>query len=55
MIYEIEIVEKLSKKINVTAENEIEAIQIAQDLWQDEKIVLGADDFEDVEFWGRKL
>lgn len=46
----VNITEKLKKQINVCAETEEEAELKAEDLYNDSKCILTADDFENVEF-----
>ena len=46
----IKIKETLSRIVDVDAETEADAISIIEHQYADEKIVLNADDFDDVEF-----
>ena len=46
----IRIKETLSRVVDVDAETEADAISIVEHQYADEKIVLDADDFDDVEF-----
>ena len=48
--YNVEIVETLCKTVEIEASSESEAILIAKERYYDEKIILMADDFLDVEF-----
>ena len=49
-VFQIEIVETLSSIVEVTAENEQEALLKAQDMYRNEEVVLYPDDFMDTKF-----
>lgn len=51
MIFEIEIEERLVKKVFVKADNERDAEEIARDIYNEEKVVLTPDDCEEVNFF----
>ena len=48
--FEVTITETLEKKITVEALSKDEAEQAVRDMWNDEDIILDADDFIDVSF-----
>ena len=48
--YKVEITEYLQKTIEIDAENEKDALLIAEDKYNAEEIILSADDFTDKEF-----
>ena len=48
--FQIEIVEKLSNIVEVVAEDEQEALLIAQKMYRNEQVVLYPDDFIDTKF-----
>ena len=49
-VFQIEVVETLSSIVEVTAENEQEALLKAQDMYRNEEVVLYPDDFIDNKF-----
>lgn len=49
-IFQIEIVETLSNIIEISAENEQEALLKAQDMYKKEEVILYADDYIDTKF-----
>ena len=49
-VFQIEIVEMLSNIVEVSAENEQEALLKAQDMYRNEDVVLYPDDFIDTKF-----
>lgn len=49
-IFQIEIVETLSNIIEISAENEQEALLKAQDMYKKEEVILYADDCIDTKF-----
>ncbi len=49
-IFQIEIVETLSNTIEISAENEQEALLKAQDMYKKEEVILYADDCIDTNF-----
>lgn len=48
--YKVEITGYLQKTIEVEAASESEAISLAKDMYNNEEVVLSADDFTDKEF-----
>lgn len=50
MKYKVEITEYLQKTIEVAADNKFEAISIVEDMYNNEEVVLSADNFIDKEF-----
>lgn len=48
--YRIKIVERLEKVITVKASSEADALLAASEMWADEKVVLTADNFTEVNF-----
>lgn len=50
-IYEIVVEEKLQRVIKVNATNEQEAIDKVQAMYDNEEIILDADDFVEVQFY----
>ena len=50
MKYNVTITEILEKTIKIEAENETNAIDIARDKYNKEKVILTADDFADTQF-----
>lgn len=51
MIFEIEIEERLVKKVFVKADNERDAEEIAREIYNEEKVVLTPDDCAEVSFF----
>ena len=49
-VFQIEIVETLSNIIEISAENEQEALLKAQDMYHNEEVILYPDDFIDTKF-----
>ena len=49
-VFQIEIVETLSNLVEITAENEQEALLKAQELYRNEEVVLYPDDLIDTKF-----
>lgn len=50
MLYKVDIVEKLRKRVIVEADNADEAEERARDAWSNSECVLMSDDFDDVDF-----
>jgi len=50
IIFQVEIIETLSRTINIEAETEEEALTIATQRYRNEQIVLDSSDFVDVDF-----
>ncbi len=50
MKYKVEITEYLQKTIEVDADNESDALSIVKDMYNNEEVVLSADDFIDKDF-----
>ena len=50
IIFTVEVIETLARTINIEAETEEEALTIVSQYYRNEDIVLGADDFADVDF-----
>lgn len=48
--FKVEITETLQKTVTVHAKSENEAIQMAKDMYHDEKVVLGYESYVDTEF-----
>lgn len=48
--FKVEITETLQRTITVNAKSESEAIQMAKDMYHDEKVVLGYESYVDTEF-----
>ena len=46
----VEIIETLSRTIEIDAKNEMDAINVAKDLYKHEAIILGSEDYVDTEF-----
>ena len=53
--YEVEIVETLTRIVEVEAANICEAADIVEDMWKNSEVVLDVDDFDEVEFCARKV
>lgn len=53
--YEVEIVETLTRVVEVEAANIYEAADIVEDMWKNSDMILDADDFSGVEFCARKV
>ena len=49
-VFQIEIVETLSHIVEVSAENEQEALLKAQDMYRNEEVILYSDDCIDIQF-----
>lgn len=49
-VFQIEIVETLSNLVEISAENEQEALLKAQELYRNEEVVLSPDDLIDTKF-----
>ena len=49
-VFQIEIVETLSNLVEISAENEQEALLKAQDMYRNEEVVLYPDDMVDTKF-----
>ena len=49
-VFQIEIVEMLSNLVEISAENEQEALLKAQELYRNEEVVLYPDDLSDAKF-----
>lgn len=52
--YDVTITETLQKTVSIRADSQAEAEEIAQDRWNDEKYVLGADDFVGANFGAKE-
>lgn len=50
MIYTVEVQETLSRTVTIQAPDKYKALEYAEDLYRNQKIVLNADDFTDSEF-----
>lgn len=48
--YKIEITETMQRTVTVQARDKAEAVEIAAALWENSSIILGAEDFADVDF-----
>lgn len=48
--YKIEITETMQRTVTVQARDKAEAVEIAAALWENSSIILGAEDFTDVDF-----
>lgn len=51
MKYSLVIVEELKREVEIEADSEQEAREIIKQKWLNEEIVLGADDFSNVEIY----
>ncbi|MDM0718997.1 DpnD/PcfM family protein [Clostridium perfringens] len=49
--FKVKIVETLEREVSVNANNEKEAMNIVQSLYENEDIVLDGNDFKEVEFF----
>ncbi|MDM0612461.1 DpnD/PcfM family protein [Clostridium perfringens] len=49
--FKVKIVETLEREVSVKANNEKEAMNIVQSLYENEDIVLDSNDFKEVEFF----
>ena len=50
MVYKIEIIETLSKTVEIEAETRVQALKEVERKYKNEEIILGGDNFIEVEF-----
>lgn len=50
MVYKIEIIETLSKTVEIEAETRVQALKEVKQKYKNEEIILGGDNFIEVEF-----